>query len=32
MPYPFNIMGLFFDMNKDFKAGLSNLKEILEKQ
>ena len=32
MPYPFNIMGLFIDMNKDFKAGLSNLKEILEKQ
>ncbi len=32
MPYPFNIMSLFFDMNKDFDAGLSNLKEILEKQ
>ncbi len=32
MPYPFNIMSLFFDMNKDFYAGLSNLKEILEKQ
>ncbi|MGB7528065.1 SRPBCC family protein [Sphingobacterium cellulitidis] len=31
MPYPFNVMGLFFDMNKDFDAGLSNLKEILEK-
>lgn len=32
MPYPFNLMSLFFDMNKDFAAGLSNLKEILEKQ
>lgn len=31
MPYPFNVMGLFFDMNKDFDAGLSNLKSILEK-
>jgi len=31
MPYPFNIMGLFFDMNKDFNAGLQHLKEILEK-
>lgn len=30
MPYPFNIMGLFFDMNKDFDQGLKNLKAILE--
>lgn len=32
MPYPWNVMGLFFDMNKDFQAGLQNLKEILENQ
>jgi len=31
IPYPFNLMGLFFDMNKDFDAGLNHLKEILEK-
>ena len=31
IPYPFNIMGLFFDMNKDFDAGLKHLKQILEK-
>ncbi|WP_156308534.1 SRPBCC family protein [Sphingobacterium endophyticum] len=31
MPYPFNLMSLFFDMNKDFDAGLNHLKEILEK-
>lgn len=30
-PYPFNIMGLFFDMGKDFEEGLQNLKNILEK-
>ena len=32
MPYPFNIMGLFFDMNKDFDEGLTRLKGILEAQ
>ncbi|MVZ65144.1 polyketide cyclase [Sphingobacterium sp. DK4209] len=32
MPYPWNVMTLFFDMSKDFDSGLSNLKEILEKQ
>lgn len=32
MPYPFNLMNLFYDMNKDFDAGLQNLKAILEKQ
>lgn len=31
MPYPFNIMSLCYDMNKDFDAGLQNLKRILEK-
>lgn len=29
-PYPFNFMGLFYDMNKDFEKGLQNLKEVLE--
>ncbi len=33
-PYPMNIMGLFFDMDKavggDLKTGLDNLKKILE--
>lgn len=29
-PYPFNIMGLFVDMNKDFDQGLINLKKLLE--
>ncbi|WP_140939463.1 SRPBCC family protein [Sphingobacterium lumbrici] len=32
MPYPFNIIGLFFDMNKDFDKGLQNLKYILENE
>lgn len=32
MPYPWNVMTLFFDMNDDFKSGLTNLKEILERQ
>ncbi|TDS11929.1 SRPBCC family protein [Sphingobacterium paludis] len=32
MPYPFHIMHVFYDMNKDFDAGLQNLKAILEKQ
>lgn len=31
-PYPWNLMSLFFDMNKDFEQGLKNLKEILEAQ
>jgi uncharacterized membrane protein len=34
MPYPFNLMGLFMNMDeeigKDFETGLSNLKTILE--
>lgn len=30
-PYPFNLMTLFFDMNKDFQKGLDNLKQNLEK-
>lgn len=29
-PYPFNLMGLFYDMNKDFDQGLQNLKKVLE--
>jgi len=33
-PYPFNLMGLTFDMDKevgpDFATGLSNLKKVLE--
>ncbi|WDF70265.1 SRPBCC family protein [Sphingobacterium oryzagri] len=32
MPYPFNMMSLFYDMSKDFAAGLQTLKSILEKQ
>ncbi len=31
IPYPFNIMSLFYDMNKDFEEGISRLKGILEK-
>ena len=35
-PYPFNIMLLFFDVEKmigkDFETGLANLKKILEKK
>lgn len=31
MPYPFNLMTLCYDMNKDFDQGLKSLKEILEK-
>lgn len=31
MPYPFNLMTLCYDMNKDFELGLQNLKAILEK-
>lgn len=32
MPYPFNLMGLCYDMNKDFEQGVLNLKEVVEKQ
>lgn len=31
MPYPFNLMSVFYDMNKDFEKGLKTLKGILEK-
>ncbi|MCA5005117.1 SRPBCC family protein [Sphingobacterium bovistauri] len=31
MPFPFNIFTLFYDMNEDFKQGLLNLKNNLEK-
>lgn len=31
-PYPWNLMGLFYDMGKDFEGGLENLKKILEEQ
>ncbi len=31
-PYPFNLMNLFFNMDKDFNKGLENLKVILESQ
>ena len=35
MPYPFNLMGLFMNMDemlgKDLSGGLANLKEVLEK-
>lgn len=30
-PYPFNLMGLFFDVGNDFEKGLQNLKNVLEK-
>ncbi len=29
-PYPWNLAGVFMDMNKDFETGLRNLKEVLE--
>ncbi len=32
IPYPFNLMSLFYDMNKDFEQGTLNLKNVLEKQ
>ncbi len=36
MNYPFNLMGLFMNMEKmigdDFQTGLNNLKAVLEKQ
>lgn len=31
-PYPWNLMSLFYNMDKDFEKGLKNLKEILEAQ
>src|SRR5690606_2870996 len=31
-PYPWNLMNLFVNMNKEFEKGLNNLKEILESQ
>lgn len=31
MPYPFNLMSVFYDMSKDFEKGLKTLKGILEK-
>ncbi|ERJ59574.1 SRPBCC family protein [Sphingobacterium paucimobilis] len=31
MPYPFNLMSIFYDMSKDFDKGLATLKTILEK-
>lgn len=31
-PYPFNLMSLCYDMNKDFEQGVQNLKNVLEKQ
>lgn len=30
-PYPFNLISLFFDMNKDFEQNVENLKEVLER-
>lgn len=30
MPYPLNVMGLFFNMDDDFVSGLENLKNVLE--
>lgn len=31
-PYPWNLMSLFYNMDKDFNKGLEKLKEILEAQ
>ena len=31
-PYPFNLISLCYDMNKDFQQGVLNLKEVLEAQ
>lgn len=31
-PYPWNVMNLFMNMNKDFEQGILNLKKILEAQ
>ncbi len=30
-PYPFNLMGLFFDVGDDFEKGLLNLQHVLDK-
>jgi len=32
MPYPTNIMNLFYDIGNDFEKGLAQLKIELEKQ
>jgi hypothetical protein len=29
-PYPWNLMNLFMNMNKDFDQGLNNLKNVLK--
>lgn len=31
-PYPFNLISLCYNMNKDFEQGVQNLKEVLEAQ
>lgn len=31
-PYPWNLMSLFYNMDKDFEKGLEKLKEIMEKK
>lgn len=31
-PYPWNIMSVFYNMDKDFNTGLAKLKEIIESQ
>lgn len=31
-PYPFNLMGLFMDMNESFQTGVENLKTVVEAQ
>src|SRR5690554_5704405 len=31
-PYPWNLMSLFYNMDKDFEKGLEKLKEIVENQ
>lgn len=31
-PYPWNLMSLFYNMDKDFNEGLGKLKEIIESQ
>lgn len=30
-PYPFNVLAIFYDMNKDLQDGLNNLKGVMEK-
>lgn len=32
MPFPFNLVTLFYDVDEDLKGGLENLKEVLEAQ